>query len=65
MKKTLLFLRVHWLKILGISIFGGIFIFGIYGAIIGFQAFGALEPFTKRMMLGQMALMGVMFFMVH
>ncbi|HQP10440.1 MAG TPA: hypothetical protein PKV41_03570, partial [Candidatus Omnitrophota bacterium] len=65
MKKVLLFFRIYWVKVLILIVILAALGFAIYGMVLGFQSFNAMEPFSRRMLMGQMALFGVMFLMVQ
>ena len=65
MRKILLFIRVYWVKLIILAVIISLLGLAIFGTVLGFQAFNAMEPFSRRMLMGQMALFGVMLLIVH
>ncbi len=65
MRKFFLFIRVYWVKLLVLSLIFSLLLLAVWGATLGFQALGQMEPFSRRMLMGQMALFGVMLLIVH
>lgn len=65
MKKWVLFLKVYWIKILFVSLLV-VLIIGVIAFIMhGFKHYFALEEFSRRQIMGQMAILGLMFVCVN
>ena len=65
MKKFVIFLKLHWLKILIITLLSSIFLGAIIYARYTYVNYMGLEDFTKRQISGMMAVYMPMFFFVQ
>lgn len=65
MKKTIIFLRLYWLRVIGIAIAAALVIGSLIYMQYCLQNYNQLENFSKRQIAGQMAALFPMFLMVQ